>query len=51
MWYELEQENPEPQPTFCEKISERKDISVYVCDDSSISVYKGDIEYNFVLIN
>jgi hypothetical protein len=40
MWYELEPENPEPQPTFCEQIQEREDISVYACDDSTISLYK-----------
>lgn len=51
MWYEVNPENLEPQPTFCETISEREDIAVYTCDDSSISVYKWDVEYNFTLTN
>ena len=51
MWYELEPENKEPQPTFCEQIQEREDVSVYACDDSTISLYKWDIEYNFTIVN
>jgi len=51
MRYELVPENSEKQPTFCEEIMERQDISIYSCDDSSISLYKWDIEYNFILNN
>jgi hypothetical protein len=29
---------------------EREDITVYTCDESSISLYKWDVEYNFVLV-
>lgn len=49
MWYESTSENFEEQPTFCENIMERDDIDVYTCDDTSISLYKWDVEYNFVL--
>ena len=51
MWYELEPEETEPQPTFCEQIQEREDIAIYTCNDSSISLYKWEIEYNFTLTN
>lgn len=51
MWYELEPDEKEVQPTFCEQIQEREDISVYACDDSTISLYKWDIEYNFTIVN
>jgi hypothetical protein len=34
MWYESTPEKLEDQPTFCEKIMERQDISVYTCDDA-----------------
>lgn len=51
MWYEVASEITEEQPTFCENIREREDIDVYSCDDSWISLYKGDIEYNFVLVD
>jgi hypothetical protein len=40
MRYELIPEDLEEQPTFCEEITKRKDVSVYGCDDSSISLYK-----------
>ena len=51
MRYEPEPEELEEQPTFCENIMERSDISVYDCDDSFISLYKWEVEYNFVLVN
>ncbi len=51
MWYESIPEKLEDQPTFCEKIMEREDIAVYTCDDAWISLYKWDVEYNFVLTN
>jgi len=51
MWYEVVPETVEEQPTFCENIKERQDIDVYNCDDTWISLYKWDIEYNFVLID
>lgn len=51
MWYELEPEETEPQPTFCEEMQENEDISVYTCDDTTISLYKWDVEYNFTLVN
>jgi hypothetical protein len=40
MWYELEPEETEPKPTFCEEMQENEDISVYTCDDTTISLYK-----------
>ena len=52
MRYELApEEGEEEQLTFCEQIQEREDLSVYNCDDSSISLYKWEVEYNFALIN
>ena len=50
MRYELASEQKEDQPTFCEKLMEREDITVYTCDESSISLYKWDVEYNFILV-
>ena len=51
MWYELPPDDEEEQLTFCEQLHEKETISVYSCNDSAISLYKWDIEYNFVLIN
>lgn len=51
MWYQDPTELEEENPTFCEQIKEREDVSVYACDESSISLYKWEIEYNFVLEN
>ncbi len=51
MWYESEPEVLEEQPNFCEEIKKRNDIAIYDCDDSSISLYKWEVEYNFVLVN
>ena len=51
MWYEKMSKDADYQPTFCEEIQERSDISVYTCDESHISLYKWDIEYNFDLEN
>lgn len=51
MWYELPSEEWDQKQTFCEELQERDDIVVYSCDDASILLYKGDIEYNFVLVN
>lgn len=51
MWYEMYNDNSDQQRTFCEELQERKDIIVYSCDDTSISLYKGDVEYNFVLVD
>ena len=51
LWYEEPSDKDEQQPTLCDKLQERKDISVYNCDDSSISLYKWEIEYNFSLVN
>lgn len=51
MWYESEPEVVEQQPSFCEEIKKRNDIAIYDCDDSSISLYKWEVEYNFVLVN
>jgi len=51
MWYEKVSKDTDNQPTFCEQIQERSDISLYTCDSSHISLYKWDIEYNFDLEN
>ena len=51
MWYEMDPEKVEQKPSFCEQIEMREDISVYACDDSVVSLYKWDVEYNFELDN
>lgn len=51
MRYQDPSEVKEENSTFCEQIKEREDISVYACDESSISLYKWDVEYNFELVN
>ena len=51
MWYESNTDKIEEQPTLCENIMGREDIAVYTCDDTWISLYKWDVEYNFVLID
>ena len=50
MWYETPSDD-EVQPTLCDQLQAREDLSVYVCDDSSISLYKWELEYNFELVN
>ena len=37
--------------TLCEWLQLRDDIDVYTCDDTSIVLYKWDVEYTFVLVN
>lgn len=49
MWYDLSPEDEEPQPTICDELQWIEDVSVYSCDDSSILLYKWEVEYNFVL--
>ncbi len=53
MWYKADTEEDDVQPTFCELLQEREDLSVYVCDDSNITLYKWEweVEYNFDLRN
>lgn len=51
MRYEIIPEDVEEQPTFCENLQEMEDISIYTCDDTSISLYKWEVEYNFTLEN
>ena len=49
MRYESEPENIEDQPSFCEKLQENNELTIYTCDSSTISLYKWDVEYNFTL--
>lgn len=51
MRYEATPEKVEDQPSFCDELMERDDISVYNCDNESISLYKWEIGYNFVLVD
>lgn len=53
MWYKSDTEEDEVQPTFCETLQEREDLSIYACDDSTITLYKWEweVEYNFELRN
>ena len=49
MWYEVASEDLEEQPGLCETLMQMENIDVYSCDDSSISLYKWEIGYDFVL--
>lgn len=49
MRYESVPQDIEDQPSFCERLQENGELSVYTCDDSEISLYKWDVEYNFTL--
>jgi hypothetical protein len=40
MRYESEPENIEDQPSFCEKLQENNELTIYTCDSSTISLYK-----------
>ena len=53
MWYKVDTEDEEVQPTFCELLQEREDLTIYACDDSNITLYKWEweVEYNFELRN
>ncbi len=48
-WYEIPEENPEDKWNICEEIAKEENVSIYNCDDSSISLYKWNVEYNFKL--
>ena len=51
MWYEVAKEEKEESQSFCEQLMTKENIVVYSCDDSSISLYKWEVEYNFVLVD
>jgi hypothetical protein len=51
MWYELPSEELDQQKSLCDELQEIEDIVIYSCEDTSILLYKGDIEYNFMLVN
>lgn len=51
MWYELPSQELDQQKSICDELQEIEDIVIYSCEDTSILLYKGDIEYNFVLVN
>lgn len=48
-WYEIPEEDSEDKWDLCEEIAKDENVSVYNCDDSWISLYKWNIEYNFKL--
>lgn len=49
MWYK-NTENEE-KITVCDELRDMLDLVVYTCNDSSILLYKWDVEYNIVLSN
>lgn len=50
-WYKVPWEDLEVEFTLCDELESRGDIELYTCDDSSIVLYKGDVEYTFTLSN
>ena len=50
-WYKVPKEDEEPEFTLCDRLDGRGDIELYSCDDSSIVLYKWDVEYVFTLWN
>lgn len=51
LWYDRDMEDAKPQWNFCDDLEWVQSIDIYSCDESSIVIYKWDIEYNFSLNN
>ena len=50
-WYKAPWENVEAEFTLCDKLESIGGIELYSCDDSSVVLYKWDVEYAFTLLN
>ena len=50
-WYKEPWEDTEIWFTLCEELEHRGDVEIYGCDESSIVLYKWDVEYAFTLLN
>ena len=51
MRYEPPVDEAEEEFDLCSELQWHDDFSVYSCDDTNVSLYKWDIEYNFVLVD
>ena len=45
------EQNPEWETDFCDDVRKIEDVTVYSCDDTSLLLYKWNVEYSFSLIN
>ena len=50
-WYKAPWEKSKVETNLCDKLDKRWDVEVYNCDESSIILYKWDVEYTFTLLN
>ena len=50
-WYKEPWQDSKVEFNLCDKLERRRGIEVYACDESSIVLYKWDVEYAFTLVN
>ena len=50
-WYKEPWQDSKTEFNLCDRLERRAGIEVYACDESSIVLYKRDIEYAFTLVN
>ena len=50
-WYKVPWEESESEFIACNKLEHKLGVELYVCDESSIVLYKWDVEYAFTLVN
>ena len=50
-WYKAPGQDSKVEFDLCDKLAGMVDIELYACDESSIVLYKWDVEYAFTLLN
>ena len=50
-WYKVPWQDWKVEFNLCDKLERRSGIEVYTCDESSVVLYKWDVEYAFTLVN
>ena len=50
-WYKAPWQDTTPEFIVCDKLERKNGIELYACDESSVVLYKWDIEYTFTLVN
>ena len=50
-WYKAPGQSSTVEFNVCDKLERKRDIALYTCDNSSIVLYKWDVEYAFTLLN
>lgn len=50
-WYKAPWEGVEHELTICDRVEGIRDVELYSCDESSLILYKWEVEYAFTLLN